>query len=48
MPAARAALRRAAITAVKLIDYFPWKSRANNQFKQPQEVVWITDDGTYC
>jgi hypothetical protein len=34
-------------TAVKIGDYIQWKSLGVDQFKQPQKVTWIADDGTH-
>ncbi len=32
---------------VKVGDYIQWKSQGVDQFKQPQKVTWIADDGTH-
>lgn len=34
-------------TPVKLGDCIQWKSNGVDQFKQPQKVTWIADDGTH-
>jgi hypothetical protein len=32
---------------VKLGDYIQWKSQGIDQFKQPQKVAWIAEDGSH-
>jgi hypothetical protein len=35
------------LVAAKVGDYVQWKSQGVDQFKQPQKVTWVSDDGSH-